>query len=117
MSHRRNEEVRADMKWTDEKIHEWARGQFGPGSALKIALRMNKEMTELLVALENERYEEALEELADLRIFMAQVNYIVGYFARDIRTIDERVEEKMEINEKREWEIGPDGSHQHVEKS
>lgn len=102
-------------KWTDEKIYDWAKDTFGAHSPQAIAIRMNKEMAELLSAIENHKLKEACAELADLRVFMAQLNVILGAFANDHREIYERVDEKMDINQKREWEIAADGSHQHVE--
>lgn len=113
------EKVCFDMnrKWTDRDIFNWAADQFGAPDALTVAIRMNKEVSELLTAVQNGKFTMACEELADMRVFMAQLNVICGAFANDRREISERVDEKMDINEKRSWGRAPDGSFQHVEET
>lgn len=103
------------MKWSDRDIYEWGHRTFGTNSPIAVAIRMNKEMSELLTALQNGRFQEAVEELADLRIFMAQIHYMLTG-PQFPKTLSDRVDEKMEINCQREWTIASDGSHQHVEK-
>lgn len=94
--------------WNGEEISDWAHHQFGPQSAMSIALRMNKEMPELLLALYNGELEHVRDEIADLAIFLLQIIHVTGL---DLQTI---VNDKMDINVQREWEIKNDGSFQHV---
>lgn len=102
-------------KWNDKDIYEWAIATFGVSTPKAIATRMNKEMAELLTALENGQMEVAHKELADLRVFMGQLITILGPYCGDRRPLHELVDAKMDINQKREWEVAADGSHQHVE--
>lgn len=105
-----------DRRWSDEDIYNWARETFGgdTNNPMAVAVRMNKEMSELLSALQNGQQQEALKEVADLRIFLAQVHHMLSYGGK-LGTMEQHVDEKMDINVKRKWEIGKDGSHQHVE--
>ena len=101
------------MNWSQKQITKWAEEKFGFNGPLPIAIRGNKEMSELLSSLQNihtkgETRHSAME-CADVLIFLFQVTERLGY---DLLQL---VDEKMEINTKRQWEIGKDGSHQHVE--
>lgn len=103
------------MRWQDEKIYKWALQTFGEHSPLAIAIRGNKEMSELLSALMNEKYEEAAVEAADVYIFLAQVHYLLYVTGNtEHPTLIEEARAKMDINVDRQWMIASDGSHQHV---
>lgn len=102
-------------KWTDEDIYIWAKSNFGESSPLEIAVRMNKEMGELLSALSNKEYEVALHELPDLRVFLGQLHFILSYFCENDLCLAEMTDNKMDINDQRKWAKGKDGSFQHVE--
>lgn len=99
--------------WTQKSITEWAEGQFGYNGPLPIAVRGNKEMAELLSALQNwsghKSAKIAAEECADVAIFLLQISERLGY---DLLA---EVQRKMDINEKRTWHQLEDGSHQHVD--
>ena len=98
------------MKWDQTKILDWSTETFGEKSALSIAVRGNKEMSELLSALENSVADkkEIAMECADIVIFMMQIAEKMDY---DLLAL---VEMKMDINEERQWEKKADGSFQHV---
>ena len=98
------------MKWDQRKILDWSTETFGEKSALSIAVRGNKEMSELLSALENGvvSEKEIAMECADMTVFMMQIAEKMGY---DLLFL---VDTKMDINEERQWEKKADGSFQHV---
>jgi NTP pyrophosphatase (non-canonical NTP hydrolase) len=96
------------MKWTQETITEWSTKTFGERSPLSTAVRANKEMAELLSALENGELEVACKEVADIVIILMQVAERLGM---DLNYV---VQLKMNINEKRQWEKKEDGSYGHV---
>lgn len=101
--------TRVTIRWPQRSILDWAKSQFGWHSPEKIAIRGNKEMAELLSALANNKPAfEIVEECADVAVFLFQIAESLGY---DLLGM---VDMKMDINEKRTWEIGSDGSHQHV---
>ena len=98
------------MKWNQSQVLAFAEDRFGVNSALAIAVRGNKEMSELLSALSNNtvsNYDIAME-CADIVIFMMQIAEKMGY---DLLFL---VDTKMDINENRKWERAADGSFQHV---
>lgn len=100
-----------DFRWTQESITEWSKSIFGvaQGGAREIAVRGNKEMAELLSALENGEQAKAAEECADVAIFLLQ---ICEYLGADLAT---EIQRKMEINRFRKWKKAEDGSFQHVD--
>jgi NTP pyrophosphatase (non-canonical NTP hydrolase) len=100
------------INWTQRKISDWAQSKFGWHGPLSIAIRGNKEMAELLSALQNDKLTslEMAEECADVAIFLLQISQRLGF---DLLGM---IDHKMDINSLREWEIAPDGSHQHVKK-
>ncbi len=98
--------------WTDKEIYDWSNRTFGSNRAIDIAIRANKEMGELLSALQNGQMEEARMECADLIIFLAQIHHRLS--PAEI-TLEDDKRTKMEINVKRSWELLPDGSYQHVD--
>lgn len=96
------------MKWTQGSISHWATRTFGWSSPKTIAVRLNKEMAELLSALEHGEKDEAIKECADIYIMVSQI--AEGLLV----DLDDEVQKKMDINEKRQWKKGKDGSYQHV---
>jgi NTP pyrophosphatase (non-canonical NTP hydrolase) len=98
-------------------IYRWARDQFGDAvTPLSIAIRMNKEMSELLSALQYGQMEGAREECADLLVMLSQIHFILSSGCRDGTLVDD-MNTKMEINKRRAWKISSDGSHQHIEEN
>lgn len=97
------------MKWTQKEVLAFAEDRFGENTPLAIAVRGNKEMSELLSALSNGTALEAdmAMECADVTIFMMQICEKLGY---DLLTL---VDTKMDINERRSWKKAADGSFQH----
>jgi NTP pyrophosphatase (non-canonical NTP hydrolase) len=96
------------MKWTQVSITGWSTQTFGNRTALATAVRANKEMAELLSALENGEDEVARKEVADVVIVLMQVAQRLNI------DLDAEIQRKMEINEKRNWRKMEDGSFQHV---
>lgn len=98
------------LKWNQATITAWAGRTFGQpkGGAREIAIRGNKEMAELLSALENGQTDVAIKECADVIIVMMQVMHRLG------GNVELEVQAKMDINEERTWKLAPDGSYQHV---
>ena len=98
------------MKWNQKSITEWGSKTFGEpkGGPREVAVRANKEMAELLSALEHGKYELAIEECADVMIVLMQVMHRLG---GDMAV---EVDLKMDINEQRSWLQMPDGSFQHA---
>ena len=99
------------LKWGQRQIMEWSRRNFGWTSPMDIAIRGNKEMSELLGALNNKDSEinAIAEEAADVCIFLLQICESID---RDLLGM---VDAKMDINEKRSWTKTSDGSFRHVE--
>lgn len=96
------------MKWNQQTITEWSTKMFGERSHLSTAVRANKEMAELLSALENGELEVACKEVADVVIILMQVAERLGI------DLNYAVQYKMDVNEKRQWEKKEDGSYGHV---
>lgn len=97
------------MRWSQERITEWADKTFGQVNARRIAVRMNIEMAELISALEHGELEEARMECADLNVMLRQIAERLGV------DLNEITDQKMDINESRTWAKGKDGSFRHVE--
>lgn len=97
-------------KWNQKTITEWSQKTFGnpAGGARETAIRANKEMAELLSALEHVETEVAIKECADVVIVLMQVMERLG------GNLQEEIQKKMDINEKRQWAKAQDGSFQHV---
>lgn len=101
-------------------ISQWGRETFGEPDALAIAVRMNCEMAELLVALRNMRdagpeaaqqmFEDAGLECADIFIMLVQVADALGVDLEKVAGV------KMDINRRREWAKSANGKVQHVPK-
>lgn len=93
-----------------KEVLDWAEGEFGVNPELKIAIRGNKEMAELVSTISNGGTKKSMgEECADVAFFLIQICEKNGFDLMD------EVTKKLVINRKREWMIASDGSHQHVE--
>src|SRR5262245_54112167 len=90
-------------------ISEWAEQTFGPaGSNVRVAVRANEEMAELLRALTvDEKHPKAAEEVADIFV-LYRVATRLGV------DINAEIERKMAINCKREWKLDGSGHGYHV---
>lgn len=95
--------------WTQAEVRSWAISKFGERGPLEIAIRGNKEMSELLSALQNEMpKEDCVEECADVLVFLMQISEALG--GDLIATFNK----KMNVNVGRKWAKAKDGSYQHV---
>lgn len=95
--------------WTQQEITEWALSTFGMTPTPIVAMRMNKEVAELLTALALGDWKEARKEAADVGVMLMQVCELLGI---DLMAA---VSAKMEINAKRKWARTAAGDFQHVE--
>lgn len=95
---------------TQKSISEWAVETFGPtGTNLRVALRMNNEMAELLDKLaKNDNDPEAIEEAGDIIIVAMRL------FERFNINFWDVVEAKMAINRARKWKADGTGCGQHI---
>lgn len=92
-----------------QQLNDWAFDTFGEGSLLRIAIRGNKEMGELVSALAHDKDADFVaEECADVAFFLAQI------CERLDRSLMGELAKKFEKNKKRTWERGKDGAFQHV---
>jgi hypothetical protein len=95
---------------TQKSISDWAVQTFGPtGSNLRVAIRANEEMAELLTILaRNDNDLRAAEEAADLFIVLCRLFERLGvdFWAE--------IERKMKINRARSWTPDGSGCGQHV---
>lgn len=97
------------MLETQQTIARWAETTFGPATNLRVAVRANQEMAELLTALaQDEQHPEALEEIADIYITLCRVAESLG----DLQAV---VQDKMSVNRARTWKKDFTGCGQHVE--
>jgi NTP pyrophosphatase (non-canonical NTP hydrolase) len=93
-----------------KEVFSWAEEQFGVNSELKIAIRGNKEMAELVSTISNGMGKKSVgEECADVAFFLIQICEKNGF------DLMEEVSKKLVINRKREWGFASDGSYQHIE--
>lgn len=96
------------QKWNGVKITNWAQSQFGEPDINATAKRMKKEIAEFYDALECGDVNGAAEEIVDIEVMLRQCAVLLGV------DLDKGVDEKMDINEAREWKQGADGDFQHV---
>lgn len=96
---------------TQKSISDWAIETFGEaGSNLRVALRANNEMAELLDMLAvDDNDSRAGEEIADLFIVLARLLDKMGV------NLDEEIQRKMKINRARVWTKDGSGCGQHVD--
>lgn len=93
-----------------KEVLDWAEGEFGVNPELKIAIRGNKEMAELVSTISNGMGKKDIgEECADVAFFLIQICEKNGF------DLMEEVAKKLVINRRRKWAIASDGSHQHIE--
>lgn len=102
------------MRWTQREITQWGNDTFGFTKVRSVGTRMNKEVAELLTALEYwevtgsiTNLEAAREECADVGIMLFQVADKLGL------DLLEGMNRKMDVNEKRVWRKTKTGDHQH----
>lgn len=88
-----------------EALRIWGESVFGEGTAHSLALRVQKEMKELLVETEHGWTEKAVEEAAD----------IIGVLTR-APGLWEALVKKMNVNFEREWTLHGDGTGSHIPK-
>lgn len=100
-----------DEPTTQQAVFEWAWEQFQVDDKMKLAVRGNKEMAELMSAIVGNQMPPNIiaEECADVAFFLLQICQVCGY---DMMAM---VEQKLEVNKKRLWEQDADGSFQHKE--
>jgi len=107
------------MRWTQDKITAWAVKTFGytPPSATYYRMKeeVDQELLQAISVMEHNPYsqenvEKVAEECADVVIFLMQICQKSGS-----QNLLEHVDRKMDIVEKRKWEVREDGHHQHVE--
>lgn len=96
---------------TQDSISSWAEETFGPsGSNLRVAIRANQEMAELLRELAlNDSNPKAADEIADVIIVLCRLSTRLGF---DIET---QVHRKMTINRARKWKLDGSGHGYHVD--
>ena len=92
------------MRETQHTISKWATETFGEsGTTIRVAIRANEEMAELLRALSvDDKHPKAAEEVADIFIVLYRVAERLGV------DIHAEVQRKMAINRARRWNL--DGS-------
>lgn len=95
---------------TQKTISDWANETFGTATSnMRIAVRANEEMAELLRALSADDYSsKAGEEIADVLIVLCRVAERLGV------SIENEVNKKMAINRKRQWKKDGTGHGYHV---
>lgn len=95
---------------TQATIAKWANTTFGePATNLSIAMRAQKEMSELIRKLEEDDWHQgAPEEAADVIIVLQRI------FSRFDRSGTDEVDRKMRTNRARKWQLTGDGHGQHV---
>src|SRR5262245_5026597 len=91
-------------------LSEWQEKTLGPAASnVRVAVRENEEMAELLRALTvDENHPKAAEEVADIFIVLYRVATRLGV------DIHAEIERKMAINRKREWKLDGSGHGYHV---
>lgn len=98
------------MTETQATISSWADAAFGvPKSNLRIAVRMQAELSELLDKLAvNDTDPAAAEEVADIFIVAARLMERLGV------DLQAEVQRKMAINRTRRWRLDGSGCGQHL---
>lgn len=97
-------------KETSQTIAQWGRETFGNAASVKAyAIRAQEELTELIEAIENgEPDKDIALEAADVTILFHRITGTLGL------ELSNAVDEKMEINRKREWTPSGNGVGQHL---
>jgi NTP pyrophosphatase (non-canonical NTP hydrolase) len=99
------------MRENQDTIAKWADESFGdPTSNLRLAIRANAEMAELITELSiDDEHKKAPEEVADIIICLCRLASELGIDMQD------EVDKKMEKNRSRNWKVDGTGCAQHVE--
>ena len=98
------------MTETEQSVAAWADETFAAATSnIRIAVRANEEMAELLRALSmDDANPKAAEEIADVVIILIRL-------ARNLGTnIRSEIDRKMEINRRRHWKKDKTGHGYHV---
>ncbi len=99
----------AKYREDQHSIQAWAEEAFGePTGAMRLAMRANMEMSELLVEAQGNNKGSIVEEAADVLICLYRIADACGY---DLHQI---VDDKMAINRKRKWISAGDGTGFHA---
>lgn len=98
------------MTETQQTINTWIEATFGgAGSNMSVAVRMQREVSELLTKLaSDDNHAEAADECADVQILLARLAGRLGF------DLSEAVDRKMQVNRSRSW-VQRDGHWQHNE--
>lgn len=93
-----------------QSISAWATQTFGDASTnVRVAVRANEEMAELLRALSaDDSHPKAIEEAADVVIVLFRLAARMG------ESLMAEVDRKMAINRARHWNITSDGHGYHI---
>lgn len=97
------------MKETQKSISDWANATFGStGSNLRVAIRANEELSELLqVLVKDDNDPKAIVEVADVIIVLMRLAERSGY------NIEDEIDRKMAINRARQWVLDGSGCGHH----
>lgn len=98
------------MTETQETVSAWITETFGSaGSNLRVAIRANEEMSELLRDLANDdAHPKAAEEAADVVIILYRL------FTRLGVNMDDVIDAKMAVNRARTWRVDDSGCGYHI---
>jgi NTP pyrophosphatase (non-canonical NTP hydrolase) len=98
------------MTESQKSISAWAEQTFGPsGSNIRVAVRAQEELTELLRALSvDDEHPKAAEEVADVVIVLQRLATRLGI------DLWQEVERKMTVNRARVWKVDGSGHGYHV---
>lgn len=102
--------IKFNSQETQYTIGKWALDTFGePASNLRIAIRANEEMAELLRELSlNEDSVKAASEVADIFIVLYQVANRMDF------DVHAEIDRKMQVNRARKWELDGSGHGRHI---
>lgn len=96
------------MYETPSTIQQWCMDTFGNPTPVRIAVRANQEMAELLVAAGDDDMAKVAEEAADVVICFYQMARVCGF------DLKREVQKKMEVNRERRWDTDGRGTGYHV---
>jgi NTP pyrophosphatase (non-canonical NTP hydrolase) len=96
---------------TQASINAWGAKTFGHGTARAIGGRLQKEMDELLAALDVDEHaalDATRDEAADVLIMLYRLAGVGGF------NLMAALDRKMRVNRKRKWRSNGDGTGEHV---
>lgn len=112
------------MNWTQKKIVEWHKKTFPNETLTGMLLKLEEEVKEVYESQKNGEKEHSYEEMVDVMIvsivLAGRFDSILGKYFRTLNldyavpNLDERINKKMEINQKRIW-IYKNGVYRHKE--